>query len=396
MTSRPRILIFADYYLPSVGAGGGVRILANIVERFSDRYDFFVVARDHDSKTDRAAFVDIPLNEWTTTGPAQAYYFSRNRLSSEVTAGIVDHARPDLVFLNSLFSIGSIRYLWERRKGKFSGIPLIVSPCGEVLIEALRHKSLKKRTYITAATIAGLHKNILWRATSEEEERDLRSVIGNDEEIFVIPDLAPRSISLDETPERAVKEVGSVDLIYVARIVANKNLHFLLEVLNQVRGNVRLTIVGPHEDTQYWERCQALMRKLPENVTINILGLLSHDSVLRELAKAHIFILPTQSENFGYSIIEALAMGCPIVISDRTPWNNLTSHDWAEILDLEDKAEWIRVIDELASMGRSEYSKLSEDALAFAKSWLASSSAEAKMEELFTRALTLRSTSNGE
>jgi glycosyltransferase involved in cell wall biosynthesis len=389
-------LIFADYYLPSVGAGGGVRILANIVERFSDRYEFFVVARDHDSKTDRAAFKDIPHNEWTTTAPAQAYYFSRNRLSSEVTRRIVDHARPDLVFLNSLFSIGSIRYLWERRKGKFSDIPLIVSPCGEVLIDALRHKSLKKRTYIAAATIAGLHKNILWRATSEEEVRDLRPVIGNNEEIFVIPDLAPRSISLEKVPERAVKAVGSVDLVYVARIVGNKNLHFLLEVLNEVRGNVRLTIVGPHEDSQYWERCQALIRKLPQNVTIHTLGLLSHESVLGELAKAHVFVLPTQSENFGYSIIEALSMGCPIVISDRTPWNNLTGHEWAEILDLEGRSKWVRVIEKYSSMGRSEYTKLSEDALAFAKAWLASSSAEVKMEELFTRALTLRSTGNGE
>lgn len=396
MSSRPRILIFADYYLPSVGAGGGVRILANIVERFSDRYEFFVVARDHDSKTDRAAFVDIPLNEWTTTGTARAYYFSRNRLSAEVTEGIVAYAEPDLVFLNSLFSIGSIRYLWERRKGKFSGIPLVVSPCGEVLIEALRHKSLKKRAYLTAATVAGLHKNIVWRATSEDEEKDLRSVIGKNEEIFVIPDLAPRSISLNDLPERAFKKAGSVDLIYVARIVANKNLHFLLEALKEVEGNVRLTIVGPHEDTEYWERCQKLMRKLPPNVDVNVLGLLDHESVLGELARAHAFILPTKSENFGYSILEALAMGCPIVISDRTPWNDLAGHDWAEILDLADRSAWSSIIDKFAAMDESEYTRLSSSAIAFAKSWLESSPAEKKMEELFNHAIVTAKPRNGE
>ena len=40
--------------------------------------------------------------------------------------------------------------------------------------------------------------------------------------------------------------------------------------------------------------------------------------------KAHLFVLPTEGENFGHAIFEALAVGCPILISDQTPWRKLS------------------------------------------------------------------------
>jgi hypothetical protein len=41
------------------------------------------------------------------------------------------------------------------------------------------------------------------------------------------------------------------------------------------------------------------------------------------LAEYDLFLFPTLGENYGHVISEALASGCPVVISDQTPWRNL-------------------------------------------------------------------------
>ena len=51
---------------------------------------------------------------------------------------------------------------------------------------------------------------------------------------------------------------------------------------------------------------------------------LKHQKVRSVLEKSQLFVLPTEGENFGHAIFEALAVGCPILISDQTPWRDLS------------------------------------------------------------------------
>lgn len=388
MTSRKRILVFADYYLPSVGAGGGVRILANIVERFSDRYEFFVVARDHDSRTQPQAFTQIPLNQWTTHGEAQTYYFSRNRLTSAVTDAIVKYVQPDLVFLNSVFCMAALRFLWERRKGNHARIPVIISPCGEVMKECLRQKYLKKRGYLMIANALSMYRSIVWRATSESEKLAIQQVFGDSASVHVLPDLTPKTIAPSNQTAKPEKLLGRARFAYVARMVPNKNLHFLLKRLSEVKdAAVELEIIGPPEDAAYWAKCRRMIDEMPQNIAINVTGLLQHEEVLARLRDSHFFILPSESENFGYVIIEALALGCPVIISDRTPWNELGGSDFAWILPLEPHTGWTDVISSCVEMSGSEYGETSRAAREFAENWLSSSESEARMEEMFQAAL---------
>jgi glycosyltransferase involved in cell wall biosynthesis len=43
--------------------------------------------------------------------------------------------------------------------------------------------------------------------------------------------------------------------------------------------------------------------------------------------KYDVFYFPTKSENFGQVIWESLSCGCPVLISDQTPWNNIDSYN---------------------------------------------------------------------
>jgi glycosyltransferase involved in cell wall biosynthesis len=50
---------------------------------------------------------------------------------------------------------------------------------------------------------------------------------------------------------------------------------------------------------------------------------LPHHQIKSQLQSAHFFTLLSEVESFGHAIFEALAVGCPVLISDQTPWKNL-------------------------------------------------------------------------
>ena len=45
---------------------------------------------------------------------------------------------------------------------------------------------------------------------------------------------------------------------------------------------------------------------------------------------------PTGGENYGYTIVESLLQGTPILLSDKTPWNDLEQNGWGWNVPLED------------------------------------------------------------
>ncbi len=85
----------------------------------------------------------------------------------------------------------------------------------------------------------------------------------------------------------------------------------------------------------------------------------------------HFFLLPTLGENFGHVFLEALAAGCPLIISDRTPWLNLEEKQIGWDLPLEKPEKWNEVINYCIALGGEDYTKMSGSAREFSDRWLA-------------------------
>ena len=98
----------------------------------------------------------------------------------------------------------------------------------------------------------------------------------------------------------------------------------MLELLRNVKdGDIFLELIGPVEDERYWEQCKSIIRELPQNIHVTPTGGLRQPEVLNHLEQSHFFVLPTLHENFGYVFVEALAAGCPILISENTVWDEI-------------------------------------------------------------------------
>jgi glycosyltransferase involved in cell wall biosynthesis len=341
-SDRARVLVLADYYLPGFKAGGPIRSLANMVDRLGDEFTFKIVTRDRDAG-EAKPYRGIVANAWQPVGKARVLYLSPSQLGAPILRRVIADGGNQLVYLNSFFSpVFTIQTLLLRKLGLLGDIPVLVAPRGEFSPSALRGKAWKKRSYIPVAKALALYSGVIWQASSSSEEEDLRRCIGAQANVRVAPNIAEAVPDLAQVP-RLLKVPGKLCVLFIARIAKHKNLAFALRTLRRVAGEIEFNIYGPLSDHLYWRQCEELISKLPENIRAKYYGSLGHDQVFDALRRHHLFFLPTLSENFGHAIAEALLAGCPVLISDQTPWRNLEQRcaGWDVPLSRQDRFQQI-------------------------------------------------------
>ena len=361
----------------------------NVAERFSERYDIFIVTRDCDGKIDSTPYVKIPRNRWTERAEAMVYYASPSELNSKAFARLVEEIDPHAIYLNSVFSRVCTRLIFARRRFRNRQIPLLIAPCGELAVAAIRLRYFRKRSFLFLAMAFGLFRSATWKAASVEESNDIRRLTPRDVKISVAPELTPRDILPGFTTEEKPKKVpGSVRLSCLSRVTPIKNLHFLLELLSAVHArSIQLEVIGPADDNRYFEKCRQLADSLSANVDVDFVGGLDHESALERVKGSHFMVLPTSSENFGYAIIESLAAGCPVILSDRVAWNDVTENNAGWRIPLEDRDAWLKQLTECVSMGPEEYRRLSFSAREFAVKYLLVDEPAAETQLMFDSVL---------
>jgi glycosyltransferase involved in cell wall biosynthesis len=385
--TRPRILTFVRRYLPGYKSGGPIRTISNMVDQLSDQFEFWIVTDDRDSG-DQSPYEGVPLGEWTTVGKAQVFYVPRANRGFRAVRDIVRSTPHDVMYLNSfLAQHATIIPLLLRQVGAIERRPTVLAPRGELSMGALGVKPIKKRPFLLAARLLRLYDRIVWQASSPLEAAEIRSQLGVPEsQVVVAPNLLPRSQGSEVAGRgRVTREPGVLRVIFMSRIGPKKNLAFLLQVLQQVKCPIELTIAGPVDDQNYWRRCQSLIGALPPHVQVTIAGSVPHEQVPHVFAKHDLFALPTLNENFGHVIIESLAAGTPVLASDQTPWVPDPAGAFTAIRLVANM--WEASIRSWASMGGESLAQRREAAVQYANRYLSDRTAISQNRFLFERAI---------
>lgn len=309
------------------------------------------------------SYPEIESNKWIRSElNCEVYYAEADALNYESIKTIMDSCDFDLVYINSFFSkkfsIIPLQILNKYYKTK----PVIFAPRGMLGEGALAIKKLKKRAFIWYAKISGLHNRVVWHATSAEEAQEIKRVINPKTAVVQISNL-PKKIKLLSDKE---KTQGQLRACFMSRISEKKNLLYALEVLSRVKDvHVTYTIYGPLEDKGYWEKCQLQIEQLPENIHVHYAGSVAPKDIEQAFVSQHIMFLPTLNENFGHSIVESLLCGCPVIISDQTPWNDLQKHGAGFALALSAPDKFVEAIRVYANMDEVEFSKASKEAIKY-------------------------------
>lgn len=351
--------------------------MVNTVERLGDDFDFRIVTRDHDGKADRSPYQDVQIDVWNQVGKALVNYLPRKKIRLAQIRKHVEEVDPDSIYLNSFFSSFTILVLLSRKLGWTKKCPIVIAPEGELSKGALQLKPTKKKLYLRAAAAIDLYKNILWKTTSKFESEESEKLKGTGGQVFIAPNMPPRTILPNYVQDRKpAKMPGAARMVFLSRVHPKKNLRFLLELFGSISENVHLDVYGPLDDEAYAESCLTLAGTMPENVKVEFKGEIEHAKVGETLFEYDFFVLSTLGENFGHVFIEALAAGCPLIISDRTPWIDLEEKGVGWDIPLEDRERWISVIRECASLNNEAYAILSTNARDYAEKWLADKEVE--------------------
>ena len=385
---KPVILIICDYYLPGFESGGAMRTLVNMIDRLGDSYQFKLITRDHDGPLHRTSYTNVRLNEWNRVGNADVYYLSKNNVRLSSIKQLISEIEPDAIYLNSFFSPLTIFTLILRRFKRISSIPIILAPEGEFVPGGLTLKPLKKQLYIKSAKLLKLLHPMIWKAASDSEQNDIKNNVGKDAKIFIAPNMPPRMALDDFDPSaKPEKRAGQAKIVFLSRFMRKKNFNWLLDHIRTVKGELSINIYGPLEDAEYWDECRRIIKTLPDNIKIEAQGPIPHKEVAKTLEKYHFFVLPTLGENFGHIFVEALAGGCPLIISDRSPWRNLEKEGIGWDIPLEKPEKWLSVINECLEMDNDDYRERSERARKFAVAWLSDPAHEESNREVLEFAL---------
>jgi glycosyltransferase involved in cell wall biosynthesis len=154
---------------------------------------------------------------------------------------------------------------------------------------------------------------------------------------------------------------------FISRIARKKNLSGAIDLLRGVTATTIFDAYGPPEDAAYLRECRAAMATLPPNVTACYAGALTFEEIAQTFARYDVFLFPTLGENFGHVLIESLAAGCPVAVSDRTPFRDLHEHGAGWVLPVEDREGYHRALEACAAMGPEEHARMSDAARAYAR-----------------------------
>ncbi|OGT31742.1 MAG: hypothetical protein A3E87_02030 [Gammaproteobacteria bacterium RIFCSPHIGHO2_12_FULL_35_23] len=365
---KKHVVIFADYYLPGYKAGGPIRSLSALVTSLQDQYQFTIITRNHDFG-ELTPYQIIP-NTGHRSSEATIYYLDKTKRNFFFYYQLLKKLAPDVVYLNSFFSFRfSLLPLLSTKFLNRKNILILLAPRGEFSPGALAIKSIKKKIYLSI--LKWFYRQMTFHATGEDEAHYIRQYFNKASLRIATNQFYSAYLEKIKT---SIKQPGNLKIIYLSRITKKKNLIGVLRLLTQYPLPVSLDIYGPLEDEAYWKNCQKLIQNLSDSIKINYLGSVDPQFVGEKFSQYDVFLFLTHGENFGHVILEALAAGCPVLLSQATPWKNLEQNGAGWCYHEEDFAAITAKLKELVAYDQAQYQQLINNAKAYAKQYTCLSS----------------------
>ena len=124
-----------------------------------------------------------------------------------------------------------------------------------------------------------------------------------------------RAAFFEHFPELRGKRI----ILFLGRLVVKKGSDLLVEAFNRLAGRLSdfaLVMAGPDDEVDP-AFSRGLRASAVGNASVHWPGMLTGDLKWGALRAADAFILPSHQENFGLAVVEALACGTPVLISDK-------------------------------------------------------------------------------
>jgi glycosyltransferase involved in cell wall biosynthesis len=269
--------------------------------------------------------MDVPLDTPVREEGATFRYFARQTRfytgSLSLARWLWKHiADYDVVHIHALFSWSSTA---AAVASSVKGRPYIVRPLG-----VLNRWGMKsRRPLFKRISFFFCERRILRRAFAVQFTSELERQEAEDLNVECSAAVIPNPVDLPDAPalskgrfrSRYPQLQGKFVYLFLSRVDRKKGLDLLLNAFARVRVELPDSVLVIAGDGQ--PDLIALLRSQADSLgledAIVWAGFLQADWKSSALRDADVFVLPSYSENFGVSVVEAMGAGLPVVISDQ-------------------------------------------------------------------------------
>lgn len=313
-----KILHVAASYWPAVRYGGTIVSVHGLCRALAGRgHEVHVFTTNVDGPTDS----DVPLLRPVEMDGVRVWYFPSPRLRrlywSPAMARALDRqiAAFDVVHLHALF----VWPVWAAAKAaRRARVPYLVAPRGMLEPALMRKKNRLMKSVIMAAVGRRMIEGAALIHVTSAREAEEATAFG-----FALPPFVeiPNGVEPASQPAVAARLSSAVTalvdgppfLLFIGRISWKKGLDRLVKALAHAPG-LRLVIAG-NDDEGYRSTIDRLAAVAGVGQRLVFCGPVDAAGKSALLARAQVLVLPSYSENFGNVVLEAMAAGCPVVVT---------------------------------------------------------------------------------
>ena len=199
--------------------------------------------------------------------------------------------------------------------------------------------------------IKHLKKSLYWALAERRVLRDAKAVLFTAHEearlaaqtfrpYEVNPSVVGYGVTLSDTARRVSAEAflqawpaaqGQRIVLFLGRLHPKKGADLLIEALPAAlkrEPRLHLVMAGPDDDSGTRAALEAQTARLGVTDRVTFTGMQTGELKWSALKAAEVFALPSHQENFGIAVVEALAMGVPVLISDKVNiWREIVQDD---------------------------------------------------------------------
>jgi glycosyltransferase involved in cell wall biosynthesis/SAM-dependent methyltransferase/uncharacterized protein YbaR (Trm112 family) len=253
----------------------------------------------------------------------------------------------DVVHIHCLYRFHTIAAVLAARHAR---VPYVIQPNGSLDPWHRRRRRRAKSVYHALIEDSNLRGSAAVICNTEHEARSVR-VLGYMGPTWVIPagldagDLR-RPASADTFLTQAGVEPGTRVVTFLGRISEKKGLPILVEAFRDTASqfpSARLLVAGP-DDEGIGRGLGGRIEEWGLSRRVAFLGSVGGDEKRALLQRSDVFVLPSADESFGMAVVEAMAVGCPVVISPDVAIQDVVSSEGAGIVAERDGASIARAV----------------------------------------------------
>lgn len=207
------------------------------------------------------------------------------------------------------FLLGAVVCLIKR-------VPYVVCPHGSLDPWFLRQRKVKSFIYLRLVGRFLLKKADAIIVTSPMESESVHRIVPTANVRVVVPGV---ELPVDEHAGRVDADDADVlKILFMSRMAVKKGIPRLLEAVRLLVSSgikVKLLVVGSGTP-EYESKIKALVVDKGLHSTVVFHGYLEGSDKINIMNESHVFVLHSDTENFGFSVGEAMALGMPVVVSE--------------------------------------------------------------------------------